>query len=211
MKTIVIFGASSGLGLAAVRYFASQDINVIGVARNPQKEADLDSLCEKLIACDATEFDAVNSAVSELPKDAVVLSTMGSFRSDKPVDYIGHRYLVDALEKHGIDRFLMVTSLGCGDSWQYLSERARAGFGAAVREKSLAEAWLASSSLDYTILRPGGLKDGEVTERGELSQHVEVHGAIHRSEVARLVHQLLLNDASIGQIYQCVDPTVSYY
>ncbi|MGR5286528.1 SDR family NAD(P)-dependent oxidoreductase [Vibrio maritimus] len=211
MKTIVIFGASSGLGLAAVRYFASQDFNVVGIARNPQKEESLGSLCQQLIACDATDVNAVEAAVSQLPKDAVVLSTMGSFRSDKPVDYIGHRYLVDALERQGINRLLLVTSLGCGDSWQYLSERARVGFGAAVREKSLAEAWLASSSLDYTILRPGGLKDGEVTERGELSQHVEVHGAIHRSEVARLVHQLLLNDASIGQIYQCVDPTVSYY
>lgn len=210
MKTIVIFGASSGLGLAAAHYFASQDINVIGVARNPHKEESLASLCQQLIACDATEADAVEKAVSQLPKDAVVLSTMGSFRADKPVDYIGHRHLVDALERHGIKRFVMVTSLGCGDSWQYLSERARAGFGAAVREKSLAEAWLTSSSLDFTILRPGGLKDGEVTEQGELSQQVEVHGVIHRSEVARLVHQLILNDASVGQIYQCVDPTVSY-
>lgn len=211
MKAIVIFGASSGLGLAAVRYFSDQDIPVIGVARNPEKEPDLKSLCQTLITCDATDKQSVEEAVGQLPKDTVVLSTMGSFRSDNPVDYIGHRYLVDALELNGIRRFVLVTSLGCGDSWQYLSDRAKAGFGGAVREKSLAEAWLSSSSLDYTILRPGGLKDGDVTEQGELSQQIEVHGAIHRSEVARILHQLITNDESIGQIYQCVDPTVSYY
>jgi len=135
---------------------------------------------------------------------------MGSFRADVPVDYIGHRYVIDALETNGIKRFVLVTSLGCGDSWQYFSERSKKGFGAAVREKSLAEAWLMSSSLDYTILRPGGLLDGEVTGNGELSQHVEVHGVIYRQEVARLIETLLANDASFGQVYQCIDPTVKY-
>ncbi len=210
MKSITIFGASSGLGLAAVRYFASQGVEVIGVARDPKKTDELASLCVQLIACDATKQPDVEAAVECLPKYTVVLSTMGSFRAEVPVDYLGHRHLIDALETKGIERFLLVTSLGCGDSWKFLSERAKVGFGAAVREKSLAEAWLASSQLEYTVLRPGGLKDGEVTNCGELSQGVEVHGAITRSEVARLAHQILLNEASIGQIYQCVDPTVNY-
>ncbi|SNX47671.1 hypothetical protein VTH8203_01286 [Vibrio thalassae] len=34
MKSITIFGVSSGVGLAAVRYFSSQGLEVIGVARN---------------------------------------------------------------------------------------------------------------------------------------------------------------------------------
>ena len=34
---------------------------------------------------------------------------------------------------------VLVTSLGCGESWAYLSDRAKAAFGQAVREKSLAE------------------------------------------------------------------------
>lgn len=104
-----------------------------------------------------------------------------------------------------MNRFLLVTSLGCGDSWQYLSDRAKQVFGNSVREKSLAESWLQTSSLDYTILRPGGLKDGEPNQQGELSQHQEVHGSINRGEVARLVHQLFDNAESVGQIYACVE------
>ncbi|GAL09944.1 flavin reductase [Vibrio astriarenae] len=199
-------GAGSGLGLAIAEYYKSQGFSVYGVSRNPEKSERALVACAETYACDATNKDLVEATVEKLPKDAWVISTMGSFQADTPVDYIGHRYLIDALEEYAIPRFLLVTSLGCGDSWRYLSDAAKKGFGGAVREKSLAEAWLTSSTLEYTILRPGGLVEGEVTQTGELSQDKEVHGIIHRHEVARLTHKLFNDDMAIRQIFQCVDP-----
>ncbi|WP_318464484.1 SDR family NAD(P)-dependent oxidoreductase [Photobacterium leiognathi] len=211
MMNIAIWGASSGLGAAMVDYYHAQGMNVIAIARNPNKNTKLAEYNITSICCDATDKEQVEAAVSALPDNTFNISTMGSFRSDTPVDYIGHRYLTNALEQSTSQHLLLITSLGCGDSWQYLSDRAKAGFGSAVREKTLAEAWLQSSSLNYTILRPGGLKDGEPTHQGELSQHTEVHGAITRGEVARLSHELLLSSDANGQIFQCVDPNIAPY
>lgn len=203
MQKIVIWGAASGLGAAMVDYFSENNFEVIAVARDPSKNSALDGL--STLTCDATDKAQVEAAVDAIPSDAWVVSSMGSFQSDNPVDYIGHRHLIDALQAKGVSRFLMVTSLGCGDSWAYLSDRAKQVFGNAVREKSLAESWLQTSRLDYTILRPGGLKDGSANELGLLSQDKEVHGSINRGEVARLVHQLFENEQSIGQVYACVE------
>ncbi|EDM65397.1 conserved hypothetical pro [Moritella sp. PE36] len=209
MKDVVIFGAASGLGLAMVKYFTRKGVSVVGVARNVENN-ELATLCNKTYQCDATDKAQVLSVVKSLSKDAIVISTMGSFRADIPVDYLGHRHLIDALESTEIKRFLLVTSLGCGDSWQYLSQRSKTGFGKAVREKSLAESYLQTSHLDFTILRPGGLKDGTVTETGKLSQDKEVHGFIYREEVARLVDVLLRQSESIKQIFACVDPNLTH-
>ncbi|MCE0495462.1 NAD(P)H-binding protein [Vibrio salinus] len=209
MKSIAIWGATGALGATMVRYFAGQNFNVIAIARSPDKDNVLTNSGIKTIQCNATDPEDVRMAVSLLPAGTWVVSAMGSFRDDVPVDYIGHRYLIDALESANPDRFLLITSLGCGDSWKYLSEPAKQGFGAIVREKSLAEAWLQSSRLDFTILRPGGLKNGDETHQGQLSQDIEVHGAITRGEVARISHKLLNDETSVGKIYQCVDPNLS--
>lgn len=202
---IAIWGAASGLGATMADYFHKQGFNVIAIARNPSKNPALSEYKITSICCDATDKEQVEKAVSELPNNTITISTMGSFNSNNPVDYIGHRYLIDTLEQSSSNRLLLVTSLGCGDSWKYLSDRAKQVFGGALREKTLAEAWLQSSSLDYTILRPGGLIEGEPTRQGELSQGKEVHGSITRGEVARLSHELLLRDDSCGQIFQCIE------
>ncbi|KHA60768.1 flavin reductase [Vibrio variabilis] len=210
MRSIVVFGASSGLGATLIEHFCRQGKEVIAVARHPEKNARLLTLGVQIVQCDATKHEEINKVVASLPKNSLVVSTMGSARTSSPVDYIGHRNLVDALEKHSILRFLLVTSLGCGDSWLYLSEAARKGFGSIVREKSLAETWLTTSSLKYTIVRPGGLKDGEVTHSAQLTQNEEVHGLISRQELARVISSLLESERSIGQVYACVDPSLTY-
>lgn len=110
------------------------------------------------------------------------------------------------MELAGLKRLLLVTSLGCGDSWQYLPQRARAAFGHEVRLKSLAESWLQTSVLEWTILRPAGLQDGEATGQAVLSQGEEVHGLVRRADVAACGLRLLSDKTAHSQIYAIGDP-----
>ncbi|MGF1682832.1 SDR family oxidoreductase [Photobacterium minamisatsumaniensis] len=206
MKTLILFGASRGLGFRIARFYRQQGFKVVAMVRSLDAAAQLESVGVSIVQGDALNKEDIERVLEHAPKKAYVLSTMGSFQSSQPVDYIGHRNLIDALERSHLKRFLMVTSLGCGDSWHTLPERAKAVFGQAVREKTLAEAWLQTSQLEFTVLRPGGLQDGEITGSGCLTQGEEVHGLITRDEVARLTLSLFEQDDSIGQIYACVDP-----
>ncbi|MEM8845057.1 MAG: NAD(P)H-binding protein [Pseudomonadota bacterium] len=210
MNNVMIWGVSGGLGMALAECFRGMGDEVIGVSRNATNLARLSELKIEAIDCDATNETQVSNCLDSVSAKTLVISTMGSFNDHTPVDYIGHRNLINALEANQIKRFLMVTSIGCGDTWKYLSEKSKKGFGAAVREKSLAESWLKSSTLDYTILRPGGLFDGEATNNGQLFQNQETHGLIRRYDVALLVKQLLMDDSSIHATYECIDPSLNY-
>lgn len=206
MPTILIFGASRGLGRAFTDQALRQGHRVVALVRSPEMAAELNTLGVEVVRGDALDEAAVAQACLLAGSEAQVVSTLGSFRQAQPVDYQGNRHVIDAMEQAGLKRLLLVTSLGCGDSWQYLPERAREAFGHEVRLKSLAESWLQTSRLSWTILRPAGLQDGEATGRAVLSQGKEVHGLVRRQDVAIQGLQLLTNEQALGQIYAIGEP-----
>ncbi|WP_422840294.1 SDR family oxidoreductase [Aeromonas veronii] len=208
MPTTLIFGASRGLGRTFTHHALNQGHRVVALVRNPEMAMELSALGVEVIEGDALDPAAVQQACARAGQDAQVVSTLGSFRQTVPVDYQGNRHVIDAMEQAGLKRLLLVTSLGCGDSWQYLPERARAAFGHEVRLKSLAESWLQTSALAWTILRPAGLQDGDATGRAELSQGKEVHGLVRRADVATQGLRLLADETAVGQLYAIGDPTL---
>lgn len=206
MPTILIFGASRGLGLAFANVARAQGHKVHAMVRSSQAAEELNALGVDVVLGDALDKEAVSHACALAGKDSWVVSTLGSFRSPEPVDYEGNRHLIDGMEEAGLKRLLLVTSLGCGDSWQHLPERARAAFGHEVRLKSLAESWLQTSTLTWTILRPAGLQDGNPTGQARLSQRQETHGLVRRHDVAIQGLSLLADSTAAGQIYAISDP-----
>ncbi len=202
MTPWLIFGAGgNGVGALTLEYALAEQRQVIALVRNPDAA---DRLRKKGVqiylgdACDAAAVDRVCKAAGAA---ATVVSSMGGAQ-----DYLAHRTVIDAAEKSGIARMILVSSLGCGDSWPFLSARARSAFGQAVREKSLAESWLQTSTLDYAILRPGGLLNGNATGNAQRFQAQEVHGFVMRADVAAHIHQLANAPALNRQVYSLVEP-----
>lgn len=65
-KTILITGASSGIGRATAYLFQSKGWNVIATMRNPQAETELNTLDNVLVAkLDVLDLDSIQSAVQE--------------------------------------------------------------------------------------------------------------------------------------------------
>ena len=202
MRPWLIFGAGgSGVGaLTAERALAEKHL-VIALVRNPQAAENLHQKGATVIAGDACDPAVVASACAVAGKEALVISTIGGEH-----DYLANRTIIDTAEQAGISRMILVTSLGCGDSWAWLSPRARAAFGQSVREKSLAESWLQTSSLDFAILRPGGLLNVPATGQAERIQQRECHGFVARADVAAHIHALAADPVLDRQIYSLVDP-----
>ncbi|MEZ7214560.1 SDR family oxidoreductase [Klebsiella spallanzanii] len=202
MSPWLIFGAGGqGVGALTVEQALAEKRPVIALVRNPEAAVRLEAKGVQVVIGDACNAESVAQACQAAGPAATVISTMGGAQ-----DYQAHRTVIDEAEKAGIRRMILVSSLGCGESWQFLSDRAKAAFGQAVREKSLAESWLQTSTLDYAILRPGGLLNGDATGKAQRFQQQEVHGFVQRADVAAHIQALDADPALNQQAYSLVQP-----
>ena len=212
MKTVIIFGVSAKLGTG---YQVSQLIKqchpqwrCIVLVRDADFAKQLAKQGIETHVGDATNKELVKKICLQAGPEAIIISTLGG----ETGNYIAQRIIIDCAEQAGVKQMLLVTSLGCGDSWPTLSQRAKQAFGNAVREKSLAEVWLQTSTLNYVILRPGGLRDGELNNNGQCYFAQEVHGFVYRKELAKIIMDKIANQQFDNRAYSVVDPnlTVNY-
>ncbi|MEI7266053.1 MULTISPECIES: NAD(P)H-binding protein [Pectobacterium] len=203
--TWLLFGAGNGVGACLLQRAIECEQAVVLVLRNPEQAKHWREQGITVVEGDACDPETVAEACRVAGPSAIVVSTMGG----GTVNYQGHRTVIDGAEQAGIKRMLLVTSLGCGDTWPLLSPRARAAFGFAVREKSLAESWLQSSTLDHCIVRPGGLLDVVATHNAKLTQGAATLGLVSRRDVALAVDQLLQQPVFGNHIYNLIDPDLT--
>jgi uncharacterized protein YbjT (DUF2867 family) len=125
------------------------------------------------------------------------------------VDGNGVINLAKAAEQAGARRFILVSSVGVGDSWtpffMYWLFWLMGGM-PILREKTRSEEYVRSSRLQWTILRPGGLTNFRM--RGEpvlLLARARVPELTTRQAVADVAVRCLQSENAIGQAFTVVD------
>jgi nucleoside-diphosphate-sugar epimerase len=185
-----------------------QQNNITALVRSPNPE--LEALGIKVIIGDALDTIAVSQTMQAQPVE-VVISTIGGLPKDGVrADYLGNKNLIDAAVQAGVKKFILVTSLGTGNSAAAIPPPAYETLKPVLLEKEQAENHLINSGLNYTIIRPGGLKSAPATGTAVLTTDHHVAGSIHRADVAALVCRCLSSPASDGQVLAAFDQTMIY-
>lgn len=174
--------------------------------RNETSRAELEAIGVQVVLGDALNPGDVERAILTDVPIHTVISTLGGLPTDaeKP-DYPGNKNLIDAALKAGAQKFILVTSIGTGNSVEALSPQVLAVLGPVLVEKDKAEQHLIASGLTYTIIRPGGLKSEPSTGNGILTEDTRIIGSIHRADVAQLVIQCLKSERANNKILSAVD------
>lgn len=206
MHPVLIFGASRGVGLALAQLLRSRAVPVFAMLRSQAAKTQLEQLGVQIVYGDAFSKADIARAFMCLPAGGNVVSTLGGRTEDgRYVDDEGNINVIDQATASRIDRFVLVTAIGCGEMAPYRSERAIAAFGATVDAKTRAEEHLRRTFPSATIVRPGGLRSEPATGRGILSTDREMHGFINRSDVAELVARVLCDPETSGRAFAAVD------
>lgn len=111
-KKAVVFGGTSGIGLAAAKQLAAKGANVVAVSRNPDRAGD-QAAGLTFATCDVTDPEAVAELLAEqAPYDILVSAATGGQRAMGPflaMDLDGYRGSFDKLwgyanvVRHGAD------------------------------------------------------------------------------------------------------------
>lgn len=204
-----IAGAHGQIARLLTRLLTERGDTVHGIVRKPEQAEDIRADGGTPIVLDL-EVAEVGTLADELTgADAVVFAAgagPGSGAERKwTVDHGAAVTLLDAAEKAGVRRYLMISAMGAGSPPD--REPGEDVFATYLRAKAEADRELRASTLDWTIVRPGRLTNDSGTGRVELAERVE-RGDIPRADVAAVLAACLDHPDTIGKVFEVVSGDV---
>lgn len=207
MAKLVVIGGSSGVGLECVKEALSRGHEVTMFARSASRSA---ISHERLRTVDGDALVTMDVIEGVSGADAV-MQTLGVPFNLKlftgPITLFSEstKVLLNAMHSEGVSRLIALTGFGTGDSKVAVSALERPGFnlvfGKAYADKSQQEQMIKSSGLDWTIARPGVLRNGAKTGKYRVLTDPENwrNGVIRRADVADFMVGAAESSNHVGQ------------
>ena len=203
---VLVIGGTRATGLDIVRLLRARGDDVVVLVRPASDASEVEATGARVVRGDAVNPADMTAALASGQFRAIV-STLGAKNLEGPrPEFEGTRSSVDAARAAGVKRYVLVTVIGAGDSYDASPAIASYALRNVIPEKTKAEDYLKTSGLDYTIIRPGGLLNKEAQGRAYLTEDTRSMSWIRRSDLAALTVQALDDPRAIGKVYHAFDP-----
>jgi uncharacterized protein YbjT (DUF2867 family) len=199
---VAIAGGHGKIAMELTRLLDERGDHVRSLIRNPDHSDDVVAAGAEAVLCDLESDDAERIARAVDDADAIVFAAGAgpgsSAERKESMDYGGAVKLIEAAEHNGIERYVIVSSMGA-DPDQEGDEI----FDVYQRAKGRADQALAESGLTYTIVRPGHLTDDDATGKVFAAESGE-SGDIPRADVAAVIAAALREPATENKTFEVV-------
>jgi len=196
---VLVAGGHGKIALRLLRLLAADGHRARGLVRKPGQAADLEALGAVAVLGDLEADASLDEYVRGA--DAVVFAAGAGPGSGperkRTVDLGGAVKLVDAALAVGVQRYVMISSIG--------ADRPDAASGSMrpyLEAKAEADRYLTASGLEYTIIRPGSLTDDPGTGRVRVSTELGDRGRVPRDDVAAVIAEVLDAPNTIGVTFE---------
>lgn len=209
-KLLLVAGATGGTGRHIVEQALAAGYRVRALVRDEARARTLFGDRVQYAVGNVRDPATLAPAVAGVD---YVISAIGSNSSREPentperIDYRGIEALASAAKQAGVKHFVLVSSMGVTNP-DHLLNRILDGL---MRWKLAGENALRASGVPYTIVRPGGLKDGAGGEGLRVMQGDprDVVGRIARADVAAVTVQALGRADAMAKTFEILgDPGV---
>ncbi|MEL0642782.1 SDR family oxidoreductase [Olleya sp. Ti.3.14] len=194
MENILVAGANGTTGKKIVNLLSqSQYFNPIAMVR---KEEQIPYFKAKYIETVLADLEQDVSGAFNKTIDKVVFAAGSGGKKVVEVDQEGAKRMIDASNKYKVRKFVMLSSMGADqpEKAEQLQDYLKA--------KHNADEYLKSSGLNYSIVRPGSLTNGELTNKIQLETKLNKSGEISRNDVAQTLVRSLNDDVANNATFE---------
>lgn len=199
MKKIVIFGASGKTGLLLTSEALAAGYEVIAYVRSAESV----KLVHKNLKVVVGQLSDKETLTSVIRGSDACISTLGGASITKHSHEImaGIDTIVSIMEAENVKRLIYLSSIGVGDSRNYMPQPIRflvvdLMLRVPMADHNRNENRIANSQLQFTIVRPGGLTEGPKTDHLKHgSERIKLKGnsSVSRSNVAAFLLDQVTN------------------
>lgn len=197
MENILVAGAHGTTGKKIINLLsASQYFNPIAMVR---KEEQIPFFKAKNIETVLADLEQDVSLAFKQPIDKVIFAAGSGGKNVVAVDQEGAKNLIDASRKNNVKKFVMLSSMGADnpEAANQLKDYLKA--------KQNADNHLKDSRLNYAIIRPGALTNGELQNKIQLESKLNKQGKISRNDVAQTLVRSLHDDVANYATFEIID------
>ena len=114
---IFLAGASRGVGREIAKCLTEKNLKVKALLRSEDSRPELEEMGIEVVMGDALDIAAVEQAMLGGETIQAVISTIGGLPKDgQRADYLGNKHLIDAAVKAQVQKFILISSIGSGES-----------------------------------------------------------------------------------------------
>lgn len=193
MENVLVAGATGTTGEQIINLLENdQYFTPVAMVRKKEQQQQLESRGIKTILADLT--DDLSRTTEDI--DKVIFAAGSGGENVEAVDRDGAIQLINDAQKHQVKKFVMLSSMGADqpDQMEELQEYLKA--------KHQADEHLKSSSLRYSIVRPGTLTNNDATGAIKLQRHLNEQGEIPRADVAQVLVRSLHDDVANNETFE---------
>lgn len=198
-KNVLVAGANGTTGRIIINLLKkSENYQPIAMVRKIDQKDHFEKHGVLTVLADLQED--LSHAVKNV--DKVIFAAGSKGKNIIGVDQEGAKSLIDAAKDAGLEKFVMLSSMGADnpsvsdDLEDYL------------RAKQNADDYLRSSGLNYSIVRPGHLTDEDGTGKIQLNEKLQIQGSISRADVAKTVVEALEDGVKQNQVFEILSGEV---
>jgi nucleoside-diphosphate-sugar epimerase len=201
--TLVVFGADSDTGYRLVQLARRDGRSILGVIERERDRGMVERLGAEVVLADPSRREEADAVFAG--RDATRLEVVCFIGGTPQLNSQGNINVIDAAQAAGVRRFVLTTSIGCGESAVVLDPFVKAFAGKSIRAKDWAEKQLRATTMAWTIVRSGGMTMRPGKGGSILVESPFVVGYINRTDLGDVVYQALISPKAVGRVFAAVD------